>query len=205
MARLVYPSFIKTGHGRMEDVILSSYRGVPYMKPYRKKRDTSTPGQVEVRNAFTAMVGNWKWITGIMRVAWDRSIGNRPLTGYNSFIGTNVNRYRAGQALVVSVPMGEDPLLNLAAEAGTSGEIRCSFLPAPAGRHVTFFAHRQSDGEDQGAVSRHDAGADPASPFVIPGMVPGRRYYVYAVVTDRAYNEATSVSASSGVAVTAGA
>ena len=198
MAKLTFPSYIKEGHGRMEDAVLSSWKGIPYMKAYKKPSSTSlTENQKEIRASFRSLAEDWKSLSGIIRESWNVSVKGISRTGYNAFIGENLARRRAGEPIELSFSMGEDMLTGLTAETGTAtGEIICSFIPPESGRHVSFFVRRETDSKGESFITRHDAGPDPASPLTIEGLDAGSEYSVYAVVTDAAYDEAASISRS---------
>jgi hypothetical protein len=195
MAKIALPSYLKEGNGRMEDAVLMHWKGISYMRPYKKPRDTRTSGQVAVRNAFTSLVADWGCLAGIVREAWNASVEGQDLTGYNAFIGANSNARRKGQALELCPPMGENQVMNFTAAAGTvAGSISCSFAPIPAGKHLTLFVREEVAGEENASMIRLDVGADPASPVTAPSLESGKVYTVYALVTDAAYTDAKTVS-----------
>lgn len=68
---------------------------------------------------------------------------------------------------------------------------------------MTFFIQKKENGPAAGEIVRMDVGADPASPSTLNGFEPGSEYFVDAVVTDRAYAEAGTVSIARGAASTA--
>lgn len=205
MARIKLPSYIKEGHGRMDDaVIVTMPNGESYMKPY-KKVVSRTENQIEVRNAFRTVVSDWKYLEGIISNAWDFATKGKNASGYNAFMGVNITHRRAGEPLELCGDMGEEMLKNFTAAPGTAaGEIMCQFLPAEAGCHITFFARKEVEPGIKSPISRHDAGADTESPFTITGLETGARYYIYAIVTDAQYDAALSVSQSVAALVRAG-
>jgi hypothetical protein len=205
MAKLVFPSFIKEGRGRMEDVVLGSWKGIQYMKPYRKSK-SSSDNQKQIRAAFGSLSLDWKSLGGTIHKAWEKRVQGRSMTGYNVFMAENMPRRRAGELILLSVGLGELPALSgfMAATGNASGEIVCGFN-TPAENHIlTFFARNEEEGPNSGMVKRIEAGKAGASAFTITGLDPGARYSVYAVITDLAFPEATSVSESCGVFAVAG-
>lgn len=204
MAKIKLPSYIKEGHGRMDDAVIVTRKGVPYMMPYRK-RISRTENQEAVRRAFSTVVDDWKYIGSIIRESWVFYAKDTTATGYNAFVGENVSHRRAGEPLELCKGMGEELLVNFTASPGTGGgEVTCEFLTPEEGRHVTFFARKEVEPAMKSPISRHDAGADPASPFTISGLEPRAQYHLYAVVTDARYDSARTVSQSVAALVTAG-
>ena len=141
MALIKLPSYIKEGHGRMEDAVIITRNGVSFMKPY-KKSVSRTEDQEKVRKAFSTLVADWSYLAGIISDSWNLHTKNPNASGYNAFIGSNVSRRRNGEPLELCKGTCGNKLMNFNALPGAgAGEIICEFLPADAGSHITFFAH----------------------------------------------------------------
>jgi len=196
MARIKLPSYIKEGHGKMDDAVIITRNGESYMKVY-KKVVSKTEGQEEIRRAFKSVVSDWKYLSGIIRESWNRYTKGINASGYNFFMGANVSLRRAGEALELCRGMGEEIPMNFTASPGAaSGEIKCEFLSVEPGRHITFFCRKEVEQGVKSPITRHDGGADAMSPFTIAGLESGSDYYVYAVITDAHYESALTVSQS---------
>lgn len=199
MAKIKLPSYLKEGNGRMEDAVLTRWKGISYMKPYRKPKDAQTQAQVEIRSAFSSVVADWGYLSGIVHTAWNKSVEGQDLTGYNAFIGTNSEYRRKGEILELCPAYGEEMVINFTAAAGSvGGTISCSFAPLAAGKHLTLFIRKNVTEGKANPVIRQDCGADPVSPVTVSSLKAGAAYSVYAVVTDAVYAEAKSVSQSAG-------
>ena len=197
MARIKLPSYIKEGNGRMEDAVLVTRGGESYMMIYKKHDSGNSAEQEAVRTAFKTVVMDWRYLDGIIREAWAMPTKGTNVSGYNNFMGANVIRRRDGQPIVLCPGMGEEILMNFEALPGSAaGDISCTFLAPEQGCHVTFFTRRITEPGVKALITRHDAGANPVSPHVITGLETGAQYHVFAVVTDKAYTEAATVSAS---------
>jgi len=205
MARIKLPSYIKEGHGRMEDaVIVTMQNGDAYMKVY-KKYVSYTEKQIEVRLAFKTLVNDWKYLSGVIHNSWKSYDDDSNASGYNNFMGANVSHRRAGEPVEISREFGEEPLMSFTATPGTdAGEITCEFLPVDEGRHITLFVRKVTDPGVKAPITRYDTGAETASPFTITGLEQGVEYCVYAVVTNARYDQAISVSQSAGMKTNAG-
>lgn len=203
MAKITLPSYIKEGHGRMDDAVIVTRNGESYMKVYKKILSNSA-NQLEIRQAFKSLVADWKYLTGIVSESWNFLTKGTNASGYNAFIGANILHRRAGDPLELCPGLGEEIVMNLTAAPGGTGQLVCSFLPAETGRHITFFARKDTEPGIKGVIIRFDAGADPVSPYTITGLEPGAKYSVYAVATDAEYEKAKTVSQSSSSTATAG-
>jgi len=205
MAKITLPSYIKEGHGRMEDAVIVTRKGTSYMMVYKKTSREKTVKQQAVQDAFKTVVADWKYLTGIINKAWNVYTDDENVSGYNSFMGVNIPHRRAGEPLELCPGLGEEILMNLTAAPGTSaGEIACTFLPPEAGSHISFFTRKEAEPGIKSPISRHDAGADPVSPFTITGLETGMNYIIYAVVTDAQYDTALTVSQSAAASSVAG-
>ncbi len=205
MARIKLPSYLKEGHGRMEDAVLVTKQGVSYMMPYKKYDRGNTASQAEIKNTFKTVAADWKYLEGIISDAWSLPTRGTIVTGYNNFMAANFQHRRAGEPLLLCIGMGEELLVNFTAAPGTTaGTITCTFLPPEAGCHVTFFTRLVTAPGVKSPVDRHDAGADPVSPFTITGLEPGMQYHVYAIVTDAQYDTAKTISQSAAATSNAG-
>jgi len=166
------------------------------MKRY-KKYVSCTGKQSDVRRAFRSVVADWRNIKGIVRDSWNFHARNMNKTGFNAFIGANTSARRAGKPMELCKSMGEEPVKDFAAVPGTaSGEIICTFLPAGTGNHITIFVRREAGPEFQSDIKLYNTGAYTASPVTISGLEPGAEYHIYAIVTDKRYDDAAKVSGS---------
>lgn len=205
MAKIELPSYIKAGHGRMQDAIITSWKGIAYMRPYKKMSSANpTENQQSVRRAFMSLVSDWKYLTGIIRTAWDMSVEGQSLTGYNAYVGANLVHRRTKEPIKLCPPMGEEILKNFSVQEGANtGEIACSFAQPAAGKHVTFFIRKESADDQSGILERHDCGANARSPVTLESLEARTKYTIYAVVTDSDYTNATTISESAAAQSTA--
>lgn len=202
MAKVKYMSLVKEVRERLGDVVFSQWKGVPYVKEYVKRKEGEVSDlQREVRAAFTKLVADWKGLNGAMHRGWELRAKDLAMTGFNAFIGENVNLQRDGEALRLFVSTGIDGLTSFFASSGAGpGEIAVKFAPLAGDAHLTLFAQRRVDGRASGPFAVHDAGAGPASPVTVSGLEAGAEYFVYGVVTDAPCDEALVSSDSSSAA-----
>ncbi len=195
------PAFTKV-RKRLGNMVFYEIDGIPRARKRPSRREKNSPAQDEVNTAFGKVGGDWKYLEGIIQASWD-AIADRKKrkTGYSLFVGANTTPQRKGEPLALSRPLGEQPLAGFRAQPGNAaGEINCEFAwsAANAGKHVTFFIQKKEKGLAAGEIVRVDGGADPVSPYTLNGFEPGSEYFVYALVTDRAYGEAQTVSIARG-------
>lgn len=103
--------------------------------------------------------------------------------------------------------MGEPGLRSFSAQTGSaSGEITCEFMrqAGDTEKYITFFLQKKPNGNGENRITRIETAAGAASPYTISGAETGSEYFVYAVVTDRAYAEAETVSVALSATCSAG-
>jgi hypothetical protein len=207
MATVSFMTLVTDVRKRMGNVVFSKWKDTNYVREYVRHNPSATEKQLEVRKAFSLLVSLWRSMEGtIMQASWDNHSRALNMTGFNAFLGQNSNSLRKGEPLGLFREFGENAPASFTAAAGSSGNIVCTFaMPAgPAGKHVIFFAQKIVDGEGGPEITMYEAGANTASPFTISGLEPGATYFVYAVVTDNAYANAITVSASVSASASAG-
>ncbi|TAL39063.1 MAG: hypothetical protein EPN93_03030 [Spirochaetes bacterium] len=205
MSKVKFISVLTESHGRMKDVVFKTRNGRSTMYQYEKHTQDLTANQEKVRKAFVKLVDDWKQLSPLVRKSWDGHGENPNASGYNIFIGDNSPRQMAAEPLRLSRKLGEERLADFkATPGGAAGQISCGFAPVNGDRHLAFFVQEKANGVATGSLERHDGGANCASPFIVTGLNPGMEYFVYALVTDKAYHEAMLVSESVGMLTTAG-
>ena len=206
MAKVTYSPIINDVRCKLGNMVFSKWKDTSYLRTYAKPGDPKSEGQMEVRTAFTRLTKNWKQVNGILHRSWKEYARCMNMTGYNAFIGVNSSRQRSGEPLELFKALGEETLSGFKAEKGAgTGEIKCTFtLPATgSGKHLTLFTQKAENGRAEGDMVRHDMGAVTEPQAVITGLVSGAEYFVYGMVTGKAYPEAATVSASSADRVVA--
>jgi hypothetical protein len=54
----------------MEDAVFVNWKGITYMRPYKKQKSVNSPKQVEVRMAFSSVPADWKYLPGLIAETW---------------------------------------------------------------------------------------------------------------------------------------
>lgn len=194
------PAFMKVQR-RLGNMVFYELKGRIHARKRPERRKKDSPAQAEVIEAFKKLIGDWRCLDGLMRESWRAAARAHPKhgSGYTLFMGTNLPHRRRGEPLELSMTMGEDtPPRFLARPGHAPGEILCEFACAdsPAGRHMSFFIQKREDGLPSGELARIEGGMETGSPFTLGGLDPCCEYFVYAVVTGKAYTESSTVSAS---------
>ncbi len=189
---------------KIGNLVFCERNGKTIVRRLGEYHDAKSEAQMAQRGAFSDIAGDWGSLAGIIQKSWKEFARGKKMTGYNAFMKANSSRQRTGQPLELSKPMGEERLDGFTATSGeSSGEISFAFTPLAAGRHLTLFLQKRVDGMGEGPFVRHNCGADPVFPLSVSGLEAGGSYFIYAVVTDRPYAEATTVSASVSAAASA--
>lgn len=191
------PAFTRV-RKKLGNMVYYDIDGEIHARKLPSKPETVSPAQSSTRASFKKVSGDWKYLTGVIQDSW-KSIENRKKrrSAYDLFLGANITPQRNGKALTLTQPYGQPPLSGFTAQAGSSsGEIDCEFTwsTGHAGKHVTFFVQKKEDGLAAGEIIRFDAGADPSSPFTLEHLEAGGEYFIYAVVTESAYEDSHTVS-----------
>ncbi len=207
MATVKLNILVSDVRNRLGNVVFSKWKKTNYVREYAQYSRGNTPRQVEVRSAFSLLASVWKTMGIFMQSTWDHFSSGQNMTGRNAFIGANVKNVIDGAPLELFKPMGKMPVASFSAGAGSSpGAIRCLFaLPAGSeNSYVFFFSQLRNEGRGTNVIRRFDAGMNPASPFDLTGLNAGAEYFVYAVLADNGYLNASEASASTAVSATAG-
>lgn len=211
------PAFEKVRR-KLGNMIFYVSEGDVFARKRGGKQNGATPAQEVVREAFTELAGSWKYLEGIVQDSWNAAAKRKKrLKGYSAFLGANIDRQRKARPLELAKSFGEKALVSFGAQAGAaSGTIDCSFVKnaSDADKYVTIFHQKKANAANGGAgtdatggddadgfdgdagneIVRVECGNDGASPVTVSGLEPGAEYFLYAVVTDSAYGEATAVS-----------
>ncbi len=199
MARVKLNPIFMSIRDKIGGLVLNEIEGDIFLK-MKGENDSNTPEQEEVRNAMIQMGKDWKQLRGVIQEAWilaAKEGKKKRMKGYATFVSANSTLQREGKPLELCPEMEIEPLEKITAEPGAApGEITVAFTPAPNAKHVTFFTQAVEEGIAGGKIRRFDAGANTASPFTLTGLEAGKTHFIYAVLTDAAYVEATEISAS---------
>ncbi len=200
------PAFMKV-RKKLGNMVFYAKNGEILARKLPAKREQNSQAQDEITAAFTQVGYDWKYLAGVIQNSWDEAAKSKKGIGYTCFVGANITLQREGNALDLSRSLGQLPLSGFKAQTGSAaGEIVCEFAwgTANAGKHVTFFIQKRENNLATGDIVRVDGGADPVSPYTLSGLEPGVEYFAYAVVTEKAYAEATTVSIARSAICTAG-
>lgn len=204
MAKMELNPLIEGVSKKFRKVVLYSVGDDIFFRKLVKPKDKNTEKQRKVRDAFKKLAADWKQMGGVLKQSWEAVPKKRKIIkGYNLYIGANSLKQQNGEPLVLSKRMGEDGLMNFIVSPGNAGEIVCGFDMVNGGRHATFFVQKKENGTAGGGFRRFDAGADTGG-FTLTGLDAAAEYFVYGVVTDAVYADATRVSDSVGVMCAAG-
>lgn len=188
-------------------MVFYNVEGDVFARKVPKKRSKSTTSQDEINNSFTILSVYWKYLGGIIQESWNiHARKKKRLRGYAAFIGANVTRQRNGEPLELTKITGESGTASFSAHPGTaSGEILCEFTKhiQDTDKFVTFFRQKKTVDQGLNEITRVETPAGAPSPFTMTGCEPGCGYFIYAVVTDKAYADAETVSAARTVECTA--
>ena len=208
MAKIALNILVSDVRNRLGNIVFSKWKKTNYVREYITYSRGSTAKQAEVRSAFKILSSVWK-ITGLpMQNSWNHFASGNNMTGRNAFIGDNMKKMLAIQPLDLFKPLGENTVVSLNAVTGTAGAISCTFsMPQGSTDKYLFFFAQKKDAAGKGTenIKRFDTGLNPVSPFSITGLDAGAEYFVYAVIADAAYENATKVSESVSGSAKAGA
>jgi len=186
------------GAGSDRGLALCREKGRFYVFLYEKPGSARLVRWKEARRAYIKLVEDWHMVGGVQHESWSGSSAGTEGRGRRGFIAANMKRQMKGEPLELFRPYRERSVLRIESGPGSRpGEMAISFAERlPRGKHLTLFTQRINGCIASGLFLRHDCGDDQKSCIMLDGLEPGTEYYIYAVASDRAYDEATSVSAS---------
>jgi len=103
MAKIRFKSYIKSGHGRMGNVIYYNVKGYQYARSYSIPRNPRTEAQQKNRACFAEAVSIWQCLTEKEKSRYNRMAAGKPLSGYNLFISMQMKGLISEKARMVKV------------------------------------------------------------------------------------------------------
>ena len=223
MGKFKLNSMFKSINGSAGGHTYSKWKGEDVFRGrITESHQPNTRKQQRVRSRFIIMAETWNGLhldkNKIFLESWNLFAleVQRNLSGYNLFVRFNYEHFQKGEpfelskffniALTEEEENSMEPLTvgNFQVTPGAAdGSFSCAFDAVPVGWHLSIYTQELVDGVITSNIARHDFGAAPASPVVINGLNPGMEYYVYAVITCGTFLEATGISDSVAVKVTA--
>lgn len=209
MSKVKFNPIVESFQSAMGNLVYLDYDGEPFVRRRVIPSNPNTEAQRSVRDAFAMLSRDWKKFGRIIKAAWTASAKKsrkKRMRGLAAFIGANARKQRAGEPLELCPGFGEEPLSSFSAVPGSAaGSIDCSFTRSSSGegKHLSLFVQKKENGHAGGDLTHISLGAGQMSPYTLTNLEGGASYYVYAILTDRAYEEASTVSASSAALSTA--
>lgn len=203
MSKVRFNPIVESFQRAMGNLVYLDYEGEPFVRRRVIPSNPNTEAQRSVRDAFAKLGADWRQLGGVVKASWiasARSSRKKRMRGLAAFIGANARRQRVGEPLELCREFGEEALSSFSAAPGSAaGSIDCSFTKSLSGegKHLTLFVQKKENGHAGGDLTRIPLGAAQKSPYTITNLEGGASYYVYAILTDKTYEEAGAVSASS--------
>jgi hypothetical protein len=206
MAQVQYSPLIDDIRSRLGNVVFSKWKKTSVIRKYSPHSRGNTEGQMAVREVFSNTVTLWRGVPELGRASWERAVKGQNMTGYNLFVGTNARQLSAGATPELTREFGLPALVSFTAAPGQPGEISCSvgYPTDGAGRHLVLAVQPWESNKPSGEITLIEAGVEATSPQVIPGLVNGATYCVFAFLADGGLAVAKKISASRTVICKAG-
>lgn len=189
------------------NVVIYERDGQLFTRVKPKKKSGATAGQKEIHTTFASLSSDWSSAGTLMNSSWYTHAEKKKQHAYNLYMKTNFKKAREQKAIELFKPLGEIMSPAISAAPGAAGEIVCTYtIPETEnGRFIHFFTKRKNDGDGENIIKRYSVAGTGSSAHTITNLEPGSEYFIYAVLTDQNYTEATMVSASVAVTAFAGA
>ncbi len=162
-------------------------------KPYRY-----TEGRKEHTQAFSDTVDEWRSLPESARGAWDVYGDKKNCRGYNMFIKNNINLIKKSEAVKLT-PYSEVSKPVSFSLKSEEGKVQADFtLPAEAQNLHLTLVYRETGSQPYGNKSFEikNLGINPQSPAVIEGLLQGRGYDFYAVLSSDEFAKTQKISES---------
>lgn len=100
MARVMWSALLSGGSGAIGDVVLSRWKGIPYVRRRVIPANPRSGDQCKQRHVLSTALLLWQSIKAAAKAPWDHSVSGEPISGYNQFmdncIGTLIPQFTAG-------------------------------------------------------------------------------------------------------------
>lgn len=193
-------------HKSLGNIVIYERDGKLYTRVKPKKTAPLTPAQLEVNMTFSRLSSDWKSGGTLMKSSWYKTGEKKRLNGFSQYMKANFKNEREGKPVDLFRPQGDILPPVISAVPGSGGEIVCTYtIPAEeTGRHIHFYAKKRSGGISEGMLKRFSPDTSASNSFTMSNFEPGSEYFIYAALTDNAYDEATEVSPSVSLIASAG-
>ena len=195
MAKVTLDAMLGDVSRKLGNVVYSEWKGIRYVRKYKKGKDANSDAQVRVRETFAQVITCWKSLPQPVKKLWEFHVKGIPLTGYNLFFKSNFGRIKNGEALQIAKGTGIDSPWNLASEMDTSGNISVTYETGEDATHVSFFVRKKGEtGQRKAFTAKFDTAVTSAMPLTLGTFDPSSDYELYAVATGAPITEAKSFS-----------
>ncbi len=207
MSKAQLNAIVKGISRNVDGLVFFTRDGNTYIRTYVKPKDPKSPGQQAVRSSFRTLAVDWKSIKGVVHASWKAYAKKKKIQAYSAFLGANTVFKRDGMPLIIARELGIPALEAFTAATGSApGEVTIGFDQSSlaADKHVAVFVQKIQNGATMPGIVRKDLGTGINSGASITGFDAGVEYYLYAVITDAVYPQATRISESVAARVKAG-
>jgi len=197
MARIYLSPLIVDIRAKQADTVFSKWKGINYIRSRVIPSNPKTPSQISVREALARLVALWQRPMFYEKTNLDWWAKGKSISGFNEWIGANVQAEREFAPLVLCRNNGYDALSVFSAATGSGeGEIDITFAetPVPTGSKLSILA-RVEDSSVWAKVATYNEGT--TSPQTINGLVGATNHLVYGYLRAGSVEDGSEIGQSS--------
>jgi hypothetical protein len=201
MGFIEYDGMIKRIGCKLDNRVYTSWKGQNIIKTYTKRRNVKySDKQLVVRKAFREVGVMWNSIPAKLKASWKGCSDGQMLTDYSIFVRSNMPTITDGKPGKLTYPAGMEKIAGMTAASAAAGAVTVSYPVLAVTPVLSAFVRKISEDEGEPVTAKVDLGAT-TSTATIDGLESGAEYYVYLIVTDKAFNDSTMMSESEGFRV----
>jgi len=154
MARVVFSALISAASGKIGDIVMSKWKGIPYVRRRVIPSNPQSGAQCLQRFCLKTALTLWQSVKTWNKAPWTLSVSGYALSGYNSFMdtvmtllapqltagGVGVDPTFTSPAITAMTPHNESYAALIAPQAGTPGDLTMT---------ITWTARAGVDGDNK--------------------------------------------------------
>jgi hypothetical protein len=197
MGKIHYDPLVKRISSKLGNFVYTSWKGKNVIRTYTKPKSGYTAKQLAVQKTFKEVTFIWKSLPDGMKQSWSQLVKGEQMIEMNAFMQVNSSLITEGKPCVITQSTGVNRIEKLSAASTIAGSIAITYPAQTTVPVMSAVLQKITGNACEPVTLKLDVPAT-ATGASIDGLESGAEYFVYIVVTDKAFNEATKLSESDG-------